>query len=141
MDDQAIKVILEAMPHKVAMDYYQSFNAVIDGIKVEKPDFELNQFQIADLMHNCLGTIVATYIHNMPEQGLREYIASKLMFHLTGTLLKHVEALAAMPPPEAIPPAPETLPEGSVIVTPDLVAIPQSLEATNSSTEPLPETI
>lgn len=95
MNKEEIDTAVQAIPHKVAQEFFESLNKEIQIIKQATPDYDLKPLEVAELMYNCLGTVIATYIHNLVEPALREYVASKLMFSLSGSIFKHVESLQA----------------------------------------------
>lgn len=70
---------LEELPLELAQEYFKLVN---DKLQATKIDATLSPFEVAELMTQTVGSILATYLTTYVEAPIREYISAKIVFHL-----------------------------------------------------------
>lgn len=93
--NDTIKEIMDSIPVKLTSTLFDSIKDELVKIQSIYTDYSPSPLEIADLMHETLGTILATYLQGSVEPALRNYIASNICFELAGRIHRHLESLQA----------------------------------------------
>ncbi len=81
-----LKKALETMPDELATQFFALVNDLLKDV-----EGELNPLETAEVMLQSVGSILATYLINLVDPNLREYVAAKMLFNLSASLSALIE--------------------------------------------------
>lgn len=80
------------IPSEMIDLFFQAINEKLHAIE-QGQGCPVLPMTVASILHSTLGGILINYFTNHVEPQLRDYLASKMMFSLSGLLHSHLETL------------------------------------------------
>jgi hypothetical protein len=80
------------IPSEMIDLFFQAINEKLQAIE-QGQGVPVLPMTVASILHSTLGGILINYFTNHVEPQLRDYLASKMMFSLSGLLHSHLETL------------------------------------------------
>lgn len=95
---------LSNIPQEMIDIFFGCINEKLNKAR-EGYGLEMLPMTVASVLHSTLGGILINYFTNHVEPQLRDYLASKMMFSLSGLLHSHLETLEVnKEPPQMLDP-------------------------------------
>jgi len=92
---------LETIPDQLSNSFFPTLNELLQQTAVK--GYEMSPLETAEVMHRTVGSILATYLINLVEPSLREYVAAKMLFQLSANLFNQIKTLEdTIAPVEAV---------------------------------------
>lgn len=90
--DEKTQAMAGNIPQEMMDVFFNVINQKLGEAQVET-GMQFLPTQITSIIHSTLGGILINYFTNHVEPHLRDYLASKMMFGLSGLLHEHLETL------------------------------------------------
>ena len=84
---------LETNPQVLSAGFFDKLNEALKDVCTEENP--LNPLENAEVMYRCVANILATYVMNLVEPPLREYVSSRIVFHLATMLNVQIQTWEA----------------------------------------------
>jgi hypothetical protein len=100
MNEQTTDVV-NKIPQEMIDIFFGCINEKLKQAR-EGHGVEMLPMHVASILHSTLGGILINYFTNHVEPQLRDYLASKMMFSLSGLLHSHLETLEVNKEPPTV---------------------------------------